>query len=101
MLRSSAENEETRSSEARPQATNFASRDRLCRRLQRNPEARATFVESHINKGLAFQMRSMREARGWSQQQLAELVDMPQTAISRLESPSYGKPTITTLKRIA
>jgi len=58
-------------------------------------------VESHINKGLAYQLRAMREARGWSQEEVAHLVNMPQTAISRLESPSYGKPTITTLKRMA
>jgi len=43
----------------------------------------------------------MREARGLSQEELARLVDMPQTAISRLESPDYGKQTITTLKRLA
>jgi transcriptional regulator with XRE-family HTH domain len=43
----------------------------------------------------------MREARGWSQGDLAALVNMPQTAISRLESPNYGKATITTLKRMA
>jgi transcriptional regulator with XRE-family HTH domain len=43
----------------------------------------------------------MREARGWSQERLAAQVGMPQTAISRLESSSYGKPTITTLKRMA
>ena len=43
----------------------------------------------------------MREARDWSQEQLAAQVGMPQTAISRLESSSYGKPTITTLKRMA
>jgi transcriptional regulator with XRE-family HTH domain len=43
----------------------------------------------------------MRESRNWSQEELAALVGMPQTAISRLESPDYGKPTITTLKRMA
>jgi transcriptional regulator with XRE-family HTH domain len=43
----------------------------------------------------------MREARGWSQEDVAKFVGMPQTAISRLESPSYGKATITTLKRMA
>lgn len=58
-------------------------------------------MESSINKGLASQLRAMREARNWSQEELAALVDMPQTAISRLESPSYGKQTITTLKRMA
>lgn len=43
----------------------------------------------------------MRETRGWSQGQLAAQVGMPQTAISRLESTSYGKSTISTLKRLA
>jgi transcriptional regulator with XRE-family HTH domain len=84
-----------------PQSISLVSRNSLYKRLNRGPEARAQFVESHINKGLAYQLRAMREAREWSQEQLAAQVDMPQTAISRLESSSYGKPTITTLKRMA
>ena len=58
-------------------------------------------MESNLNKGLAYQLRGMREARGWSQEEVASKADMPQTAISRLESTNYGKPTITTLKRMA
>ena len=85
----------------RPESTSLASRNSLCRRLLRGPDARAKFVESHINKGIAYQLRAMREARELSQEELALLVDMPQTAISRLESSNYGKPTITTLKRMA
>lgn len=81
--------------------TALVSRNSLCRRLERGPEVRAKFVESHISKGIAYQLRAMRESRSWSQQQLATAVGMPQTAISRLESSTYGKPTITTLKRIA
>jgi len=43
----------------------------------------------------------MRDGQGWRQQELAEKVGTNQNAISRLENPFYGKPTITTLKRIA
>jgi transcriptional regulator with XRE-family HTH domain len=32
---------------------------------------------------------------------LAKEVGMPQNAISRLESPNYGRPTLTTLRRLA
>ncbi len=88
-------------SEEKLESTPLVSRDSLCRRLSRGLEARARFVESHINKGLAYQLRAMREARQWSQGDLATQVNMPQAAISRLESTSYGKPTITTLKRMA
>lgn len=87
--------------EKKPEFTPLVSRGSLCRRLRRGVDARAQFVESHINKGLAYQLRAMREAREWSQEELAEKVGMPQTAISRLESSNYGKPTITTLKRMA
>jgi transcriptional regulator with XRE-family HTH domain len=84
-----------------PASTSLSSRNSFCRRLNRGADARAQFVESHINKGLAYQLRAMREARRWSQEEVAAKVGMPQTAISRLESTRYGKPTITTLKRIA
>jgi transcriptional regulator with XRE-family HTH domain len=43
----------------------------------------------------------MRERDGLTQEELAEKVGMNQNAIHRLENPNYGKPTITTLKRIA
>jgi transcriptional regulator with XRE-family HTH domain len=58
-------------------------------------------VESHISKTLAFQIRSLRDKEGWSQQRLAELVGSNQNAIYRAENPNYGKQTITTLKKIA
>lgn len=67
----------------------------------RGPDARTRFVESHLSKGLAFQLRSLRDRESWSQQQLAAKVGMTQNAISRLENPNYGKATLTTLKRIA
>jgi transcriptional regulator with XRE-family HTH domain len=98
---SSPKTEEIRLSENKPDSTPLVSRSSLCRRFSRGPEVRAKFVESHINKGIAYQLRAMREAQGWSQVQLAAQVGMPQTAISRLESSNYGKPTITTLKRMA
>src|SRR5882672_12368971 len=70
-------------------------------RLRRNKQTRKKFVESHINKTLAHQIRATRDRLGWSQDRLAREVGMNQNAISRLESPDYGKPTITTLKRLA
>ena len=73
----------------------------LVNRLRRGPDARAQFVESHLAKGMAYQIRAIREERGLSQEALAEKVGMNQNAISRLESSKYGKPTITTLKRLA
>jgi transcriptional regulator with XRE-family HTH domain len=70
-------------------------------RLRRSRAARKQFVESHLAKTIAYQIRATRDRLGWSQQQLAGEVGMNQNAISRLESPEYGKPTLTTLKRLA
>lgn len=58
-------------------------------------------MESQLSKNLAFQLRSLRDLKDWTQGELAKRVGMPQTAISRLENPYYGKPTITSLKRLA
>lgn len=80
---------------------NLTSRAGLCRRLRRGPEARARLVESHLNKELAFQLRSLRDNAELSQEELAARVGMPQNAISRLENPNYGRATLTTLKRLA
>ena len=51
--------------------------------------------------GLAFQLNLMREARGWTQEELARRCDMAQETISRLEDPNYGRYTLKTLKRLA
>ena len=77
------------------------SRQALIARLRRGKSARKQFVESHLAKSTAYQLRATRERRKWSQEQLAREVGMNQNAISRLESPDYGKATITTLKRLA
>ena len=80
---------------------NLNSRDYLIERLSRGKSARSKFVESHLSKTLAYQLRATRDGLGWSQEKLAAEAGMTQHAISRLESPSYGKLTISTLKRLA
>jgi transcriptional regulator with XRE-family HTH domain len=58
-------------------------------------------VSSYVDKGIAYQIRAMRDRQDLSQGSLADMVGMNQNAISRLESPWYGKATIRTLKRLA
>ena len=81
--------------------TPLISRDDLVRRLQRGAQARAKFVESHLNKTLAFQIRSLRG--DWTQAEFAEKLGMKHSnnISARLENPNYGKHTLTTLKKIA
>jgi len=80
---------------------NLNSREGLIARLRRGKEARLRFTESHVNKAIAHQLRAIRDSLRWSQERLAQETGMNQNAISRLESTDYGKPTITTLKRLA
>ena len=82
-------------------STNLVSNSNLWGRLKRGAETRARFVKSHLSKNLAFQIRAMHDREGWSQEALAEKVGMNQNAISRRENSDYGKPTLTTLKRLA
>lgn len=67
----------------------------------RSKEFRDAFISSRVSNTLALQIRAMRQERGWSQAYLAELLGTSQNAIHRLESPQYGKPSITTLRRLA
>lgn len=69
--------------------------------LKTGRKERARFVESQLNKYIAFQIRAMRADREWSQGELAQRTEMNQNMIYRLENPSYGRPTLSTLKRIA
>jgi transcriptional regulator with XRE-family HTH domain len=62
---------------------------------------RDAFVAAHLTRGLAFQIREMREARGWTQKDLGARVGMAQETISQLENPGYGRFTTRTLLRLA
>jgi transcriptional regulator with XRE-family HTH domain len=82
-------------------STSLISRSTLWSRLRTGSEARNRFVESNLNKNISFQIRGMRGSREWSQEELAKRTGMNQNMIYRLENPSYGRFTISTLKRVA
>ncbi len=66
-----------------------------------NKQYRDTFVGSKIGQTIAFQLRVMRQRAGLSQDELAKALGTSQNAVSRMENPRYGKPSITTLKKVA
>jgi transcriptional regulator with XRE-family HTH domain len=76
-------------------------KNKLIRELK-DKEYRDAFVSEHINTGIPFQIRTLREQRGWTQEDLAIHTGMKQEAISsRIENPNYGKLSLSTLKKIA
>jgi transcriptional regulator with XRE-family HTH domain len=56
-----------------------------------------------LDKSIAFQIRSLRDKKGWTQGTFAEKLGIKhQNNVSaRLENPNYGKHSLTTLKKIA
>jgi len=67
----------------------------------KDPKVRAAYAERRMVHEIARAVRSMRESAGLSQEQLAELVDMKQPAIARLETSQGSIPRWQTLNRIA
>jgi len=62
---------------------------------------REAVVAANARRGFAYQLRAMRKARGMNQAAAGELTGKPQTVISRLEDPTYGKVNLQTLLDIA
>jgi len=79
----------------------LVSRKGILQRIRRGRKTRAQLVASNLSEGIAFQIRATRDKRGMTQAELARESGMTQNNLSRLESPDYGKQTITSLKRIA
>lgn len=67
----------------------------------KDEEYRREFAGENPGVALAFQINLMREARGWTQEELARLCGKAQETISRLEDPNYGRYTLKTLKQLA
>jgi len=67
----------------------------------KDKEYRDAFVVSHINNVIPFQIRTLREQREFSQEELARLTGKQQEAVSRLENPNYERYTLATLKELA
>jgi transcriptional regulator with XRE-family HTH domain len=66
-----------------------------------NKEFRQAYVAENSRRGIAYQIRAMREAQGWSQAEFARRAGKPQSNIHRWEDPSYGKFSVSTLIEIA
>jgi transcriptional regulator with XRE-family HTH domain len=62
---------------------------------------RQAYVEENVRTGVAYQIRALREARGWSQKRFAEILGKPQSVLSRIEDPDYGKLSVQTLLEVA
>lgn len=59
------------------------------------------FFKTQSQDEIAEAIRDLREKRGYTQSELADLSKMKQSAISRIEKPSYSKWNFQTLWRIA
>jgi transcriptional regulator with XRE-family HTH domain len=70
--------------------------DRLFEKL-RSKSYREAYVAEHVRTGIAYQIRALRTQRGWSQKKLAEEMGKPQSVVSRLEDPDYGKVSVQTI----
>jgi len=81
--------------------TNTTRSNRASDRVFDRKTYRDARVASQIRNGLAFQIKALRDAHGWSQRDLGERVGMAQETISLLENPNYGKFTLRTLLRLA
>jgi transcriptional regulator with XRE-family HTH domain len=64
-------------------------------------EFRHSYVAENSRRGLAYQIRALRESREWSQAEFARQAGKPQSNIHRWEDPTYGKFSLSTLIEIA
>lgn len=67
----------------------------------RDKEYRDAFVGEYIFSRVPLKIRAMRDVRDMSQEKLGRLAGIAQPWVSKLEDPTYGRLTISTLLKIA
>ena len=69
--------------------------------LRKNPVFAAAFDKRRAEAEVAFQIRRLREAKGWTQKDLADKVGCSQQAVSAIEQAGYRRHSLPLLRRIA
>lgn len=90
-----------RSNQAQLQQYLSKSMEKTFRRMTKGPATRDAYVKAEIVTALAHQIRAIRSQRGWSQRDLAKRLGTTQAAVSRMEDPSYGRFSVSTLMELA
>jgi transcriptional regulator with XRE-family HTH domain len=64
-------------------------------------EMRDAYLSAQTRTHLSYQIRTIRNQRGWSQEEFAEKLNTSQSAVSRMEDRGYGKQSLQTLIQVA
>jgi transcriptional regulator with XRE-family HTH domain len=70
-------------------------------KLNKNPVLREKVKKAEIGLDIAYQISSIRQEKGLTQQELAHLVNINQSNIARLENAEYSGYSLKTLQKIA
>ena len=71
------------------------------RKLRSSRAFAAAFDKKRAEAEVAFQIRRLRESKGWSQKDLAKRVGCSQQAVSAVEQAGYKRHSLPLLRRIA
>ncbi len=77
-------------------ATNF---DRYLARKRSDPRFDAEFEAADQAWDIALQLAALRQSRGLTQKQVADLLGTKQQAVARLEDPAYTGHSLTMVRR--